>query len=170
VIGRCTPLPSDAPPRSLVEERFLETYSKRVAVLNLVGLHGHPPVPKDMPHSAPRLVPNFLKRVAPTKDALKQKGSVHFIHGSDAAHAILLVYQKAQEMLGRWIVSDCLVRDWWAIALELGGEREKGWVVEIMRDEKIRVLPRQKGLGRIMDGSEFWIEVGSTPGYVGLSV
>lgn len=170
MITRHTPLPPDAPSRSLVEKRFLEVFPERSIVLNLVGLHGSPPVPGDIPHGTPRLVPNFLKRVAPTKDALKQKASVHFVHGSDAALAIMLAHQKARNIVGRWIVSDGLVRDWWAIALELGAAREKGWVLEIMREEGVRALPRQRGLGRSMDGSEFWIEIGGAPGFVGLSV
>ncbi|KAB5595420.1 hypothetical protein CTheo_1097 [Ceratobasidium theobromae] len=170
VIKRSTPLPPDAPPRSVVENHFLNAYPQRVAVLNLVGLHGYPPVPGDAPHSAPRLVPNFIKAVAQTKDGLKQKSSIHFIHGSDAALAILLVHQKGRGMVGRWIVSDCLTRDWWAITLELGNEQEKRWVMEIMNEEKVGVLPRHQGLNRIVDGSEFWIEAGVAPGHVGLSV
>ncbi|CAE7232033.1 unnamed protein product [Rhizoctonia solani] len=169
VITRHTPLPPNAPARSLVEEQFLKVYSVRGVVLNLVGLHGRPPVSEDSPHSAPRLVPNFLKRIGSTKDALKQKTSVHFVHGFDAALAILLVHQQAEKMTGRWIVSDCLVRDWWAVALELGGKQEKQWVLELMKEEKV-VLPRQKGLGRVVDGSDFWVATGYVPEYVGLTV
>ncbi|CAE6523487.1 unnamed protein product [Rhizoctonia solani] len=170
VVTRHTPIPSNAPARSLVEERFLKAYPTRSVVLNLVGLHGRPPVSGDIPHSAARLVPNFLKRIGSTKDALKQKSSVHFVHGSDAALAIVLVHQRARSMVGRWIVSDCLVRDWWAIALELGGPQEKQWVLEIMREERVEVLPRQKGLGRVVDGSDFWVATESAPRYVGLTV
>ncbi|EUC57820.1 beta-lactamase family containing protein [Rhizoctonia solani AG-3 Rhs1AP] len=170
VITRHTPLPPNAPARSLVEEQFLKAYPTRAVVLNLVGLHGRPPVPGDTPHGAPRLVPNFIKRIGPTKDSLKQKASVHFVHGSDAALAIVLVHQGAQKMVGRWIVSDCLVRDWWAIALELGGQQEKQWALELTKEEQVAALPRQKGLGRIMDGSDFWVATESVPGYVGLTV
>ncbi|KAG8695151.1 hypothetical protein FRC11_001708, partial [Ceratobasidium sp. 423] len=163
VITRHTPLPSNAPARSLVEEQFLKAYPTRGVVLNLVGLHGRPPVSGDIPHSAPRLVPNFLKRIGSTKDALKQKSSVHFVHGSDAALAVVLVHQQARRMVGRWIVSDSLARDWWAIALELGGLQEKQWVLELMKEERVEVLPRQKGLGRVVDGSDFWVATGSVP-------
>jgi hypothetical protein len=170
VVTRRTPLPPNAPVRSLVEEQFLKAYPTTGAVLNLVGLHGRPPVSIDYPHGAPRLVPNFLKRIGATKDALKQKASVHFIHGFDAALAVVLVHQQPQGMVGRWIVSDCLARDWWAIALELGDQQEKRWVVELMKEEEVAVLPRQKGLGRVLDGSDFWVSTGSVPKYVELSV
>ncbi|CAE6520225.1 unnamed protein product [Rhizoctonia solani] len=169
VITRHTPLPPNAPARSLVEEQFLKAYPTKGAVLNLVGLHGRPPVSGDNPHSAPRLVPNFLKRIGSTKDELRQKASVHFIHGSDAALAIVLVHREAQRMAGRWIVSDCLARDWWAIALELGGQQEKRWVLELMKEGQVAVLPRQKGLGRVVDGSDFWVATRSVPEYVGLT-
>jgi nucleoside-diphosphate-sugar epimerase len=148
---------------------LLEAYPTRTVILNLVGLHGSPPVSGDIPHSAPRLVPNFLKRVAGTKDALGREGSVHFIHGSDVGLAVLLVHRRGRNAVGRWIVSDGLVRDWWALALEMGTDQVKGWALELMRERGLGVLPRQKGLGRMMDGSEFWAQFGGVPGHVGLS-
>ncbi|CAE6338465.1 unnamed protein product [Rhizoctonia solani] len=170
VVTRHTPLPSNAPTRSLVEEQFLKAYPTTGAVLNLVGLHGRPPASGDNPHSSPRLVPNFLKRIGPSKNALKQKASVHFVHGYDAALAVVLVHKQTRGMVGRWIVSDCLVRDWWAIALEMGGYQEKKWVIELMKEEQVAMLPRQKGLGRMLDGSDFWEATGSVPKHVGLTM
>ncbi|KAF8759556.1 Epoxide hydrolase N terminus [Rhizoctonia solani] len=170
VVTRHTPLPSNAPTRSLVEEQFLKAYPTTGAVLNLVGLHGRPPASGDNPHSSPRLVPNFLKRIGPSKNALKQKASVHFVHGYDAALAVVLVHKQTRGMVGRWIVSDCLVRDWWAIALEMGGYQEKKWVIELMKEEQVAILPRQKGLGRMLDGSDFWEATGSVPKHVGLTM
>jgi nucleoside-diphosphate-sugar epimerase len=163
------PLPPDAPARSLVEVKFLEKYGERGTVLNLVGLHGVPPGDGTLPHSSPRVVPNFLKRVAPSKDALRAKESLHLVHGTDAALAIVRVHQRGTDAVGRWIVSDGLVRDWWAIGLELGGEELKRWVLEIMKEEGVRVLPRAS-LGRVLDGSEFWMAFGGGPGCIGLSI
>ena len=53
-----------------------------------------------------------------------------------------------------------------------GKGKEKGeqmeyerWVVELMREEGVRALPREKeGLGRLLDGREFWEAIGSWPG------
>ncbi|KAF8607905.1 hypothetical protein BDV93DRAFT_552715 [Ceratobasidium sp. AG-I] len=169
VITRHTPLPPDAPARSLVEQAFLEKYSARATVLNLVGLHGIP----ESQEGKPRVVPNFLRRVAPSKEALRAKGSLHLVHGRDAARAVVTVHECAGEAAGRWIVSDGLVRDWWAVALELGDEQVRGWVLQLMREHGVRVLPRavgSAGLGRVVDGAEFWIALGGGPERVGMSV
>jgi nucleoside-diphosphate-sugar epimerase len=152
-----------------VEDKFLEKYGERGTVLNLAGLHGVPPGDGTLPHSSSRVVPNFLKRVAPSKDALRDKGSLHLVHGTDAALAIVRVHQRGKDAAGRWIVSDGLVRDWWAIGLELGGEEVKRWVLDIMKEEGVRVLPRTS-LGRVVDGSEFWIVFEGGPGHAGMSV
>lgn len=169
VISRHTPLPPDAPARSLVEQAFLERYPARGTVLNLVGLHGIP----EGEEGKPRVVSNFLKRVAPSKEALRAKGSLHLVHGRDAARAIVMVHERAGEAAGRWIVSDGLVRDWWAVALELGGEEVRGWVLQLIREHGVRVLPRapgSAGLGRVVDGAEFWLGLGGGPERVGMSV
>ena len=45
-----------------------------------------------------------------------------------------------------------------------GGEYER-WVVELMREEGVRALPREKeALGRVLDGRDFWEAIGSWPG------
>ncbi|QRW01610.1 hypothetical protein RhiLY_00607 [Ceratobasidium sp. AG-Ba] len=168
VITRQTPLPADPPARSLVEEQFLAKYGDRGVVLNLAGLHGVPP-DASLAHGAPRMVPNFLKRVAPTKDALRAKQSLHLVHGTDAALAIMRVHQE-KPATGRWIVTDGMVRDWWAIGLELGSEEVRRWVLELMQEGDVRVLPRGGGrLGRVLDGSEFWITFGGGPRCAGMS-
>ena len=39
------------------------------------------------------------------------------------------------------------------------------WVVELMQEEGVRALPRDKdGLGRVLDGRGFWNAVGAAPG------
>ncbi|KAG8704005.1 hypothetical protein FRC08_002511 [Ceratobasidium sp. 394] len=168
IITRHTPLPDDPPARSVVEERFLEKYGQRGAVLNLAGLHGVPPGDGTLPHSGPRFVSNFLKIVAPSKDGLRAKSSLHLVHGADAALAIMRVHE--QRGTGRWIVSDGLVRDWWAIGLEMGGDEVRRWVLELMREEDVRVLPRDtRALGRVVDGSEFWMAFGGGPTHVGMN-
>ncbi|KAG9127196.1 hypothetical protein FRC07_000291 [Ceratobasidium sp. 392] len=167
IITRHTPLPDDPPARSVVEEQFLKKYEARGAVVNLAGLHGRPPGDGTLPHSAPRIVPNFLKRVAPDKDSLRAKSSLHLVHGTDAALAIMRVHEQRGH--GRWIVSDGLVRDWWAVGLELGGEEVRRWVLELMSEEGVRVLPRNN-IGRALDGSEFWITFGAGPTRVQMSV
>ena len=52
-------------------------------VLNLAGLWGGARQPR-----------NFLKRVAPTKEALKGKKSLHMVHGQDVARAILGMHRS----------------------------------------------------------------------------
>ena len=45
-----------------------------------------------------------------------------------------------------------------------GGECER-WVGELMREEGVRALPREKeALGRVLDGRDFWEAIGSWPG------
>ncbi|KAF8910426.1 hypothetical protein CPB84DRAFT_1672646 [Gymnopilus junonius] len=79
-------------------------------VLNLAGLWGGARQPK-----------NWVARVAPTKEALRNKGSLHVIHGVDIARAILAIrddFTKAQGQ--RWIVTDGRVYDWWDLASAWG--------------------------------------------------
>ncbi|KAG8685357.1 hypothetical protein FRC09_014794 [Ceratobasidium sp. 395] len=170
IITRRTPLPVDPPARSVVEERFLDKYGERGAVLNLAGLHGIPSGDGTLPHSAPRIVLNFLKAVAPSKDALQAKRSLHLVHGTDAALAIIRVHEQRGH--GRWLVSDGLVRDWWAIGLELGGDEVRRWVLELMDEHGVRVLPRGgEVLERVLDGAEFWTAFGwAGPTHVQMTV
>ncbi|KAF8176167.1 hypothetical protein K438DRAFT_1979298 [Mycena galopus ATCC 62051] len=75
-------------------------------VLNLAGLWG-----------GQRVVRNWLARVAPTKDALAGKGSLHLIHGLDLARAILAVHADFSKAAGqRWLLTDGRVYDWWDLA------------------------------------------------------
>ncbi|KAF8176161.1 hypothetical protein K438DRAFT_2022684 [Mycena galopus ATCC 62051] len=134
-------------------------------VLNLAGLWG-----------GQRVVRNWLPRVAPTKDALAGKGSLHLIHGLDLARAILAVHTDFSKAAGqRWLLTDGRVYDWWdlasawaaaaeastrgaaASASALGAvessTRDKSvqdgpasWVRELMRAHSIRVLPRDTAL------------------------
>ena len=87
---------------------------------------------------------NWFKRIAPSKEALAAKGSVHFVHGHDVARAVLAVHSapphyqesgasvdqtdsrsdvnvqdkgRSHHLLGRrYIVTDLRVYDWWDLA------------------------------------------------------
>ncbi|KAL9713946.1 hypothetical protein Ac2012v2_002252 [Leucoagaricus gongylophorus] len=79
-------------------------------VLNLAGLWGGLRLPR-----------NWVERVGLTKDALRQKGSVHFIHGIDVARAILAVHYNFSHAVGqRWLLTDARVYDWWDLASAWG--------------------------------------------------
>ncbi|KAH9847250.1 hypothetical protein C2E23DRAFT_742258 [Lenzites betulinus] len=124
-------------------------------VLDLCGLWGGPRQPS-----------NWVSRVAPTKEALKQKGSVHMIHGLDVARAVLAVHANFDRASGqRWLLTDARVYDWWDLASAWGEEgKQAHWVQELMREEGLRGLPRTPELiGRAMDSREFWETFGLEP-------
>lgn len=137
-------------------------------VLNLSGLYGGTREPR-----------NWLTRLAKTKEDVKERGSVQFVHGEDVAKAITAVHHKPT--LGkRWIVADLRVYDWWDLILSFSSlvpddegveEREVRlrfgkWVVELMAEEKIRALPRPvEMLPRKLDSRGFWSEMGTWPGH-----
>ncbi|KAJ7196771.1 hypothetical protein GGX14DRAFT_375729 [Mycena pura] len=127
-------------------------------VLNLAGLWG-----------GQRVVRNWLSRIAPTKDALKSKGSLHLIHGFDLARVILAVHGSFSKAAGqRWLVTDGRVYDWWDLASAWGAappdDGPSVWVRELMFEENIRVLPRgAELLGRVLDSRDFWNEFGLAP-------
>ncbi|KAJ7614112.1 hypothetical protein FB45DRAFT_1064928 [Roridomyces roridus] len=127
----------------------------RTTVLNLAGLWG-----------GQRVVKNWLGRVAPTKEALKAKGSIHLIHGLDLARAILAVHSAFDKAAGqRWLLTDGRVYDWWDLASAWGDEDGPArWVRELMQEEEVRVLPRNTELlGRVLDSREFWSTFGLSP-------
>ncbi|KAI0671343.1 hypothetical protein C8Q78DRAFT_1069058 [Trametes maxima] len=117
-------------------------------VLDLCGLWG-----------GPRHFKNWIGRVAPSKDALKQKGSIHLIHGLDVSRAVLAVHANFGRASGqRWLLTDLRVYDWWDLASAWGEEgKQARWVKELVREEGIRALPRTpEVIGRAMDSREFW--------------
>ena len=84
------------------EKRLLELAGVHATVLNLGGLWG-----------GERSIRNVVGRVAPTKDALRGKGSIHMIHGDDVAGAIVAVAQQHLKATGqRWLLNDMRVLDW----------------------------------------------------------
>ncbi|TFK27878.1 hypothetical protein FA15DRAFT_665897 [Coprinopsis marcescibilis] len=150
--------------RAKEEEELLKlsnaphAYARGTAVLNLAGLWGGPRSPK-----------NWVKRVAPTKEALKLKGSVHLIHGIDVARVIVALHDQFDKAKGqRWIVNDGRVYDWWDLASAWGDGDGDGtcalWVRELMEEAHVRGLPRSADtLGRAFDSQDLWRTFGLTP-------
>ncbi|KAJ7587346.1 hypothetical protein C8J56DRAFT_827592 [Mycena floridula] len=121
-------------------------------VLNLSGLWG-----------GSRSMRNYVSRVAPTKEVLQNKGSLHMIHGLDVARAILAVHANFNKSIGqRWLLTDNRVYDWWDLASGWGAsdggpQLQPLWVRELMRENNVRALPRNaEVLGRALDSREFW--------------
>lgn len=143
-----------------------------VVMLNLAGLYG-----------GTRLTSNFAKRVGSTIEKLRDKGSLHLIHGNDVARAVVGVWEMRDSIRGatsvwgrRWIVSDGHVYDWWSLFLTLKPEpvpHAKEWVARLCREHGVEYLPRPLArqadqaspqyLERSLDGSEFWAAVGIQP-------
>ncbi|KAF8805409.1 hypothetical protein BYT27DRAFT_7213295 [Phlegmacium glaucopus] len=149
-------------------------------VLNLAGLWG-----------GSRSMRNWVGKVAPTKEVLKNKGSIHMIHGIDVARAILAVHGNFSKVQGqRWILTDGRVYDWWDLASAWGSNAEKKeltetshgekpatslmeredrgpqakWVRELMAEMGVLALPRNvELLGRALDSRDFWNEFGLSP-------
>ncbi|KAF5384497.1 hypothetical protein D9757_006417 [Collybiopsis confluens] len=146
-------------------------------VLDLAGLYG-----------GDRSMRKWVGRVAPSKEVLKNKGSLHMIHGIDVARAILAIHCDWDKSIGqRWILTDGRVYDWWDLASAWGSgpassvtdtsatsssvslnPEDRGpqasWVQELMREAGDRALPRSNDtLGRALDSREFWETFGLTP-------
>lgn len=137
-------------PRAIAEDELLGMHAETV-VLNLSGLWVRRPSfmrsVKPPKADTRRFVTlqggtrdpiNWLARVAPTKEALEQKGSLHLIHGLDVARAIVAVHlaerlprsggsayeaagepeaEKEKEGRGqRWVLTDLHLVDWWDLA------------------------------------------------------
>ncbi|KAK5729675.1 hypothetical protein LTR17_011752 [Elasticomyces elasticus] len=162
-------------PRAIAEDELLKLDG---CVLNLAGLWGGARDPK-----------TWVDRVAKTKEDVKNKKSLHMVHGVDVARAIVAVMNDWDKAKGqRWMVTDGFVYDWWSlmvgwadakneetrkntmigqpVASEGTGEPidQAKWVFELMREEKIWALPRSmEVLGRCYFGREFWDVFGLVP-------
>ncbi|KZP06342.1 hypothetical protein FIBSPDRAFT_923037 [Athelia psychrophila] len=143
-------------PRAVAEAELLGLPD--TTVINLSGLWG-----------GERSMRGYVSRVAPSKEALRNKTSLHMIHGSDVARAILAVHANFALASGqRFILNDMRIYDWWDLASAWGANRVDGlggvpegpqpaWVRELMDEEGVRALPRDMSkLGRLMDGRDFW--------------
>jgi hypothetical protein len=107
----------------------------------------------------------YVSRVAPTKDALRGKTSLHMIHGKDVARAIVAMHGKFA--VGRWLLTDMRVYDWWDLASAWGSTNgstatrdHSQWVRELMVEKGIKALPRTPEAmgGKALDSREFWEE------------
>ncbi|KAJ5047067.1 uncharacterized protein L3040_002911 [Drepanopeziza brunnea f. sp. 'multigermtubi'] len=136
------------------------------SVLDLAGLWG-----------GERNAIHWIDRVAPTKEVLKGKGSLHMVHGVDVARAIVAVHRDFGKAAGeRWMLTDLQVYDWWSLVLGFAGEldaqndnderakKQIQWIGELMEEENVRALPRDmETLGRCYDTREFWKTFGIMP-------
>ncbi|EUC51178.1 hypothetical protein COCMIDRAFT_80233 [Bipolaris oryzae ATCC 44560] len=149
--------------RAIAED---ELRSLHGCVLCLAGLYGGERVPA-----------RWLPRIVKSKDDIKKRGAVHFIHGEDVAQAIIATHQNFTPGK-RWIVSDMRVYDWYDLIMSFSSMTESSmsqeekmtqqqyakWVGELMMEEEIRALPRDVGsLGRKLDSRRFWAHHGLLP-------
>jgi hypothetical protein len=150
--------------RAVAEDELLKLGG---CVLNLAGLWGGERQPS-----------NWVDRVAKNKEDVKNKKSLHLIHGQDVARAIVAVmgywYSGKSQ---RWMLTDGFVYDWWSLIAgwadskngsDSSADREPleqaKWVHELMQEQKIWALPRSKEeLGRCYYGREFWDTFQMTP-------
>ncbi|KZS92775.1 hypothetical protein SISNIDRAFT_412105 [Sistotremastrum niveocremeum HHB9708] len=152
--------------RAIAEDELLSlSPTVKATILNLCGLWG-----------GSRSMRNYVGKVAPTKEALKEKGSLHLIHGYDVSRAILAVHEQQDKAAGnRWLLTDGRIYDWWDLASAWGdgglasqdpvpSGPHPGWVRELMDEDGIKALPRSPEiLGRALDSREFWSTFGLSP-------
>lgn len=164
--------------RAIAEDELLAVTSNGsdinsggATVLSLAGLYGGVRQPR-----------HWIDRIAGSKEALRQKGALHMVHGVDVARAILAVHRNFTPGK-RWLLCDVHVYDWWELvqnwageALQDAGTEGKGetglarqkellaWVGELLVEEGVKALPRDPAtLGRTLDGRGFWKEMGAWP-------
>jgi hypothetical protein len=114
-----SPLDKNSDPiRTLSEELVLKGGG---SVLHLAGLWDEKRDPK-----------GWIARIAPTKNELALKSSLHLIHGTDVASAVVHSFIKFCPGK-RWIVTDLRVYDWWDLVLCWGNETQKSWVKELIQ-------------------------------------
>jgi hypothetical protein len=149
-----------------------ELRSLHGCVLCLSGLYGGERVPA-----------RWLPRIVQSKDDVKKRGTVHFVHGEDVARAIIATHQNFTPGK-RWIISDLRVYDWYDLIMSFSSMAESSiskeeqeirqqftrWVGELMVEEDIRALPRDTSvLGRKLDSRGFWTHHGLWPRHKRLS-
>ncbi|RMZ70717.1 hypothetical protein GMOD_00000848 [Pyrenophora seminiperda CCB06] len=157
--------------RAIAEDELLSLHG---CVLNLSGLYGGERVPA-----------RWLPRIVKSKEDVKKRGAVHFIHGGDVARAIIATHKKFTPGK-RWIVSDLRVYDWWDLIMSFSAvaaaaaaaaadssptaeeqqfrEQCAEWVGELMMEGNVRALPRDtSSLGRKLDSRDFWHHHGQWP-------
>ncbi|CAD6447252.1 210bc1bf-244e-42de-bd2b-456101b8d96c [Sclerotinia trifoliorum] len=142
--------------RAIAEDELIELGG---CVLNLSGLWG-----------GERNAKHWIERVASSKEMLSNKKSLHMVHGLDVSRGIVGVIGKWEKAKGqRFMLTDLMVYDWWALILGYAGEideetgdgkmegRQIKWIGELMKENNVRALPRSMDvLGRCYDSREFW--------------
>ena len=161
-------------PRAIAEDELLALGG---CVLNLSGLWGGQRHPR-----------NWIDRVGKTKDQVRDKTSLHLVHGEDVAIAIVAVFEgwSGSQCAGqRWLVTDGFVYDWWSLfarwshpaskpdeddTTPLEPSQQSRWVFELMeKDDRVKALPRSNELlGRCYDSREFWRVFKVSPTRAGL--
>jgi hypothetical protein len=151
-------------PRAVAEDELFECVNG--CALDLAGLYGGERVPR-----------MWLPRLAKSKDDVRKRGAVHFVHGEDVARAIIATHRNFTPGQ-RWIIADLRVYDWYDLIMSFSAltESEESqeiletrlqfakWVGELMVEEKIRALPRDMALlGRKLDSRGFWEHHGIWP-------
>lgn len=148
--------------RAVAEDELLQLHG---CVLNLSGLYGGARVPR-----------TWLPRLGKSKDDVRKRGAVHFVHGEDVARAIVATHRKFTPGK-RWIIADLRVYDWYDLIMSFSAMTETDsveaaetaqhfatWVGELMEEENIRALPREmNSLGRKLDSRGFWNHHGVWP-------
>ncbi|KAF2851846.1 hypothetical protein T440DRAFT_467611 [Plenodomus tracheiphilus IPT5] len=149
-------------PRAIAEDELLQLHG---CVLNLSGLYGGTRVPR-----------TWLPRLGKSKDDVRKRGAVHFVHGEDVARAILATHRGFTPGK-RWIIADLRVYDWYDLIMSFSAMAETDgleaaavaqqfakWVGELMEEEGVRALPREMStLGRKLDSRGFWSHHGVWP-------
>lgn len=158
--------------RAIAEDELMDCVGG--CALDLVGLYGGTRVPR-----------TWIPRLAKTKEDVKKRANVHFVHGEDVARAILLTHRRFTPAK-RWIVADLRSYDWWDLILsfcalaegeegvegETEEQREKReeklkfatWVGELMVEDGVKALPREiDSFERKLDTRGFWKFHGEWP-------
>lgn len=150
--------------RAVAEDELMEC--ARGCVLDLAGLYG-----------GERKPANWVGRIAKSKEDIRKRICVHFIHGEDVARAIIATHERFTPEK-RWIIADLRVYDWYDLIMSFshlsseeegagGGAIDKEenerklqfakWVGELMDEEGVKALPRpMETLGRKLDSRGFW--------------
>jgi hypothetical protein len=135
-------------------------------VLNLAGLWGGSRNPAD-----------WVERVAKTKEDVRNKKSLHLIHGLDVARAIVAVVGNWELAHGqRFMLTDGFVYDWWSLfagwadrkntegSVPREPSQQAKWVYELLEEDSVQALPRSmEALGRCYDGRDFWHTFSTVP-------
>ncbi len=154
--------------RAIAEDELM---SLGGCALDLVGLYGGARVPAA-----------WLPRLGKSKDDVRKRGAVHFVHGEDVARAIVATHRQFTPGK-RWIVADLRVYDWYDLIMSFSAmvkdeetqqesetrQQFAKWVGELMEEEGVRALPREMSvLGRKLDTRGFWNFHGLWPAHARL--